>query len=203
MMSKALEKARQQFQAGRDKQAVGTLYEVAVAPDAPRAEIDGLIELATAIRARNGDSSLQSDCDAHIDRARKRLAADEQSAAAARVAQLRAELDEPVRLARWAAQAGLGWLEVTSADDVVAASQSRAMAAAADGAAAHEQCLIDLVEAEGWRLEHVVHRFVATRVQTSILRGADLLGGDAVEGDEQYFYLFRRVADTSQRADRF
>jgi hypothetical protein len=197
-MSKALEKARQQFQDGRDKQAVNTLDEVACAPDAPRAEIDGLLELATAIRARNG-GSLQAGCDAHIDRARKRLAAAEQSAAAARLAQLRAELDEPVRLAHWAAQTGLGWLEVTSADDIVAASQSRAMAAmAAGGAAANEQCMIDLVEAEGWRLEHVVHRFVATRVQTSILRGADLLGGDAVEGDEQYFYLFRRVPTCSQ-----
>ena len=44
----------------------------------------------------------------------------------------------------------------------------------------------------------VVHRFVPTRVQTSILRGADLLGGDVVEGDEKYLYLFRRADEAAR-----
>ena len=52
---------------------------------------------------------------------------------------------------------------------------------------------IDIVEAEGWRLESVVHRFIPARVQTSFLRGADFLSGDPVQGDEKYLYLFRRV----------
>lgn len=77
-MSKALDKARQQFQAGRDKQAVNTLYEVASAPDAPPDEVAGLLELATAIRARNA-GALQTECDAHIRRARQRAEADQES----------------------------------------------------------------------------------------------------------------------------
>ena len=39
----------------------------------------------------------------------------------------------------------------------------------------------------------MTHRFVPTMVQTSILRGADLLGGDLVQGQESYLYLFRRL----------
>ena len=199
-MSKALDKARQQFQAGREKQAVNLLYEVATAPDAPPAEVSGLLELAGAIRDRTvGD--LRAQAETHVRRAQKRLEDQEHGQAAERVGQLQAELKrDPTRLARWAREAGLNWLEVESPDSIVGGSLRKAVAAAAAGGAnaAPEACLIDLVEAEGWRLESVVHRFVPTRVQTSILRGADLLGGDVVEGDEKYLYLFRRADDAAR-----
>ena len=200
-MSRALEKAREQFQAGRYKQAVNLLYEVAAAADAPPDEVSGLLELAGAIRDRT-DGDLRAQAETHVRRAQKRIDDQEHSDMAARVGQLQAELEQdPARLARWACEAGLRWLEVESPEDVVAASVRKAMTAATGGAnAAPEACLIDLVEAEGWRLESVVHRFKPTRVQTSILRGADLLGGDAVEGDEKYLYLFRRAAEAARPA---
>ena len=54
--------------------------------------------------------------------------------------------------------------------------------------------MIDAVEAEGWRLEHVASMFRPTRVQTSVLRGAEVfMGGDVVDGEETYLYLFRRA----------
>lgn len=84
----------------------------------------------------------------------------------------------------------------------MAAPLTKALAAAAGGPATDGRCAIDLVEAEGWRLEHVVHRFVATKVQTSVLMGADLLGGDRIEGDARYLYLFRRAAAAAGGADR-
>jgi hypothetical protein len=193
-LSKALEKARNRFQAGRYKQAVSMLPEVARTADPPAEEANGLLELAGALRDRT-DGDLRTACEAQIRRAQKLLETDEQRQAAQRAEQLQAELkQDPARLARWAHDAGLGWLELKSPESVVAVSVRKAMAAYAAGRpVAPEPCLIDIVEAEGWRLESVVHRFIPARVQTSFLRGADFLSGDPVQGDEKYLYLFRRV----------
>ena len=57
---------------------------------------------------------------------------------------------------------------------------------------------IDAVEAEGWRLEHVACMFRPTKVQTSVLRGAEVfMGGDIIDGEETHIYLFRRVDEAS------
>lgn len=193
-MSRELDKARELVQAGRLKQAVDALSEVAYERDAPPDEVRGLLELATAVRDRT-DGTLRARCEDEMQRAQMRLDAAAEQAAGDRVRELASDLrQDPGRLARWAREAGLTWLEVESAEDVAAATLRQAvMTAAGYPGSAPKACLLDLVEAEGWRLESVTHRFVPTAVQTSIFRGADLLGGDPVQGQESYLYLFRRL----------
>jgi hypothetical protein len=198
-VSKQLEKARAQYQAGQFKKAADTLYEVSFGGTEGASEARGVVELATLLRDA-AQGSLRDECEQHIARAQRLLDADAAAATAARAGQLESELTgDPARLARWAKETGLTWLEIESADDVVAADQRAAMLAASAGQAAPApRCFIDAVEAEGWRLAHVAYSFKPTAVQTSILRGADLLGGDVVQGDEKYLYLFRRVDGTSR-----
>ena len=100
-------------------------------------------------------------------------------------------------LAREARAAGLTWLETRRGEDVVAAEMLAALADDPSAGSAPPPSMIDAVEAEGWRLEHVAAMFRPTKVQTSLLRGADLLGGDVVDGEETYLYLFRRVDGAS------
>ncbi len=193
-MSKQLEKAREQYRVGQFKKAADTLYGVSFGGDDGDAEARGVIELASLLRDAT-QGRLREECEDHIARAKRLLDGDVAAAATARAGELESELTkDPVRLARWAKETGLTWLEIESADDVVAADQKAAMlAAGAQQAGPAPRCFIDAVEAEGWRLEHVAHSFRPTKVQTSVLRGADLLGGDVVQGDEKYLYLFRRV----------
>lgn len=193
-MSRELDKARELVQAGRLKQAVNALSEIAYGRDASPDEVRGLLELATALRDRT-DGSLRAQCEDEMQRAQMRLDAAAEQASGDRVRELASNLRrDPVRLARWAREAGLTWLEVESTEDVAAAAlRQAALTTAGYPGSAPKACLLDLVEAEGWRPESVTHRFVPTTVQTSIFRGADLLGGDVVQGEEAYLYLFRRL----------
>jgi hypothetical protein len=153
-----------------------------------------LLRLATALRDQT-DGRARRDCEENIQRAEDAISAIERQYGDASVDELEAKLaTDPVRLAHWAREAGLTWLRIDSAEDVVAAAQRAALSATAAGRAAQPQpCLIEVVEAEGWHLEHVQTVYVPTKVQTSVWMGADLLGGDVVEGETRYTYLFRRV----------
>jgi len=192
-MSKALEKATEQYKAGQLKKAVATLWETAFAGDGGATEARGVLALAVLLRDAT-DGGVRGECEQQISRAERFLRAEEQTAAEERVDRLEAELrQDPVRLAHWARETGLTWLEVASAQDLVAAQMRTTMALDGHGAPP-PGCIIDAVEAEGWRLESVVCVFKPTRLQTSPLRGADFfMGGDVVEGEEKFLYLFRRA----------
>ena len=196
-MSKALEKATDQYQAGQLKKAVATLWEATFAGDAGETEARGVLALAVLLRDAT-DGGVRGECEEQISRAERFLRAEEQAVAQGRVDRLETELrQDPVRLANWARETGLRWLEVTSAEDLVAAQMRDAMALDGHGAPP-PGCIIDAVEAVGWRLENVACVFKPTRLQTSPLRGADVfMGGDVVEGEEKFLYLFRRVDGAS------
>ena len=197
MMSKPLDKATQQFQAGQYKKAANTLYEVSFGGDDGEAEARGVLSLATLLRDAT-EGSVRAQCEENIARAERLLHSEERISAQSRIDRLEADLrQDPVGLARWAREAGLTWLEVASDEDLVAAQMRSAMAAEGAGDAV-TTCVIDAVEAEGWRLEHVSSLFRPTWLQTSPLRGADFfMGGDVVEGHETYLYLFRRIHGAS------
>jgi len=197
MMSKALDKATQQFQARQYKKAADTLYEVSFAGDDGEAAARGVLSLATQLRDGT-EGSVRAQCEEHIARAERLLSTEERVFAQTRIDRLEADLrQDPVGLARWAREAGLTWLELASAEDFVAAHMRSAMDADGAGGTA-AACVIDAVEAEGWRLEHVSSIFRPTRLQTSPLRGADLfMGGDVVEGTDVHLYLFRTARGES------
>lgn len=184
-MSEALDKARRQYQAGDYKQAVKTLEVVG--------EADGLLELASLLRERT-EGRVQQQCEEHMRRAQRSIALAQEQRTSQRLRELENDLQEPVRLARWAREAGLRWLSITRSGDEVAMTQRRTIAAAAAGEGPLPACFIDAVEDEGWRLENVTYRFKPTMIQTSVLRGAEaFMGANPVEGEEAYVHLFRRV----------
>lgn len=189
-MSGQLDKASAEYQAGNYKKAVRMLWDLSLGIDDSRQAI----ELATMIRGKV-DGSLAGQCDDFIRATQRAIAAAKEKQAADRASELEATLKkDPVALARWAAQAGLRWLQIESAEDAVAASLEAAFAAAGEGSGhVAPPCFIDGVEAEGWRLEHVQRVFEPTKIQTTIFRGADLGGGEPVQGERTYLYLFRRV----------
>ena len=194
-MSKALEKATEQYRAGQYKKAADTLWEVTFTGDDGDTEARGVLALAGQLRDVT-QGGVRGECEEHIARAERLLNAGQRAASDGRVSEFEEELrQDPARLARWAREAGLTWLEIECAEDVVAAEMHAAMAAAAAGQSSTPPagCLIDAVEAEGWRLEHVSSLFRPTKVQTSAFRGAEVfMGGEVVEGEEKYLYLFRR-----------
>jgi len=193
-MSKALDRATRQAQAGQCKKAVDTLWEVTFEGDDGEALAHGVIALATQLREET-DGGARADCEEHIARARRYLAVgDEKARRQENVAALdRRVREDAISLAREARTAGLTWFELRRPEDLVKAEMEKGFAA--PGAAA-EPALIDAIEAEGWHLEHVAALFRPTKVQTSPLRGADVfMGGDVVDGDEVYIYLFRRTAE--------
>lgn len=116
-MSKALERATQQFQAGQFKKAADTLWEVSFAGDDGEAEARALLALAAQLRDA-AEGGVRADSEEHIARAERYLNAGQRDAASRREAELRRD---PVELARWARHAGLTWLAVESAEDLVAA----------------------------------------------------------------------------------
>ena len=194
-MSKALDKAREQQQAGQLKRAVATLWEVTFAGDDAEDEARGTIALATRLRDST-EGNLRTECEQHIARAESALRVEEQTTAERRVDQYETEVrEDPARLARWARDAGLTWLEIESSVDLIAAPMRAAMAAKAEGRSPDPPaCAIDAVEAEGWHLEQVTRGFRPTRVLASPFGAADLIsGGQEVEGEERCQYLFRRV----------
>jgi hypothetical protein len=187
-MSRQLDKAREEYESGDYKKAVRLLWELPIGADDP----GNVMELATMIRGK-AEGKVAAECDEFLRSHQQAVAEAEKSQAAKRAQELETSLKaDPAALARWAAQAGLGWLEIESSEDVVAASLKAAMAAAGRDQAP-QPCMIDAVEAEGWRLEHVQHLFKPVKIQTTIFKGADLIGGEPVEGEMTYFYLFRRV----------
>ena len=197
-MSRALQKANEQYHAGQYKKAVATLVEVSFAGDDGDAEARGVLALATLLRDAT-EGRVRADCEEQIARAERLLTQAEQTSAKQRVDRREAELrGDHVALARWAREAGLTWLRITSAEDLVDARMRTAMASEGTSASGPEPCALDAVEAEGWRLEQVACLFRPTRIETSPLRGADLfLGGDVVDGEERYLYYFRRVDGAS------
>lgn len=192
-MSEALEKAQAEYSAGRYKRAVDTLWEVNFASDDGEAEARSLITLATHLRDST-QGSLRDECERHIARAEQYLAPSPVPPNLAPAEQILQE--DPVALARRAREAGLTWLEIVRAEDVVASEMHVGLEASTSGGTP-EPALIDAVEAEGWRFEHLACLFRPIKVQSSPLRGADFWGGEPVEGEERYLYLFRRVDGAS------
>ena len=197
-MPNELEKAKAQYQAGEHKRAVDTLWEVTFVGDHAEMDAHGVIALATQLKDVT-QGGVQRDCDEHIARAERFLELAGDPAARARREELdRRRREEPVQLAREARAAGLTWLEIRRGEDVVAAEMLAALADDPAAGSAPQPGMIDAVEAEGWRLEHVATMFRPTRVQTSVLRGAEFfMGGEVVDGEETYLYLFRRVDGAS------
>jgi hypothetical protein len=197
-MSRALERANEQYQAGQYKKAVATLCEVSFAGDDGEAEARGVLALATLLRDAT-QGRVRADCEEQIARAERLLSYDDAASSQQRVDSREAELRaDPVALARWACGAGLTWLQMSSAEDLVAARMRSVLASESGPAAGSAPCVLEAVEAEGWQLEHVACLFRPTRVETSPWRGADLfMGGDVIGGDERYLYYFRRVGGES------
>ena len=197
-MPNSLQKAQAQYEAGEHKRAVDTLWDVTFVGD--HAEIDARMVIALATQLKDvTQGGARRDCDEHIARAQGFLEppADPETRALGKERDRRRR-EEPVFLAREARAAGLTWLEIRRSEDVVAAEIAVALADDPAAASAALPGMIDAVEAEGWRLEHVVAMFRPTKVQTSVLRGAELfMGGDVVDGEEVHIYLFRRVDGAS------
>ncbi|GEM_PF-1065810 len=197
-MPNSLQKAQAQYEAGEHKRAVDTLWDVTFVGD--HAEIDARMVIALATQLKDvTQGGARRDCDEHIARAQGFLEppADPETRALGEERDRRRR-EEPVLLAREARAAGLIWLEIRRSEDVVAAEMAAALADDPAAASAALPGMIDAVEAEGWRLEHVVAMFRPTKVQTSVLRGAELfMGGDVVDGEEVHIYLFRRVDGAS------
>jgi len=197
-MPDSLQKAQAQYEAGQHKRAVDTLWEVIFVGD--HAEIDArrVIALATQLKDVTQDGA-RRDCDEHIARAQRFLEPPTDPETRALWEERdRRRREEPVLLAREARAAGLTWLQIRRGEDVVAAEMAAALAGDPATAGAPQPGMIDAVEAEGWRLEHVAALFCPTKVQTSVLRGADFfMGGDAVDGEEVHLYLLRRVDGAS------
>lgn len=190
-MGNEFDKAQAQFQEGAYKRAVDTLWEVTFFGDAAETDARRLISLATELKAVT-KGGVQRDCDEHIMRAERYLeiAVDPEAQTRRRSSAINRR-EEWVRLAREAAAAGLGWLELRSNEDMVVAEMQVGLALGDTGDPLRPGA-IDAVEAEGWRLEHFAVMFRPTKVQTSVLRGAEyFMGGEIVEGDETYLYLFR------------
>jgi hypothetical protein len=198
-LSKALEKATEQYEAGRYEKAVVTLDKVGRGAATPVEEALGLRDLATVLRDHT-QGDLRERSEDHMRRANMIISRRESRETTQRGNELAAELRRaPVQLARWAFEAGLTWLELASPGSIAGRELESAIAAAASGGQAKpDLALLDAVEAEGWRLETVTHAFRPTSIQTSPLRGADwVAGGDVVEGDERCLYLFRWVDGAS------
>jgi len=197
-MPNELQKAQAQHQDGEHKRAVDTLWEVAFVGDHAEMDARGVIALATELKDVT-QGGVRHDCDEHIARAQRFLELVGDPDARARKEELdRRRREEPVLLAREARAAGLTWLEIRLGEDVVAAEMLTALADGSSADSAPQTSMIDAVEAEGWRLEHVAAMFRPTKVQTSVLRGAEFfMGGDVVDGEETYLYLFRRVDGAS------
>lgn len=186
-MSKALDKATQEFQAGRLKKAADTLWDVTFAGDDGDVEAQALLALATQLRDAS-DGSVRRDSEEHIARAERFLRAGE-SSPQRREAELRRD---PVALARWAREAGLTWLTVDSEEDLVAAPMR---AAAAANAGAPPVCALDAVEAEGWRLESVTRAFQP--VNNWVGGSPNTIAQGVFRVEEKYQYVFRRMGESS------
>ena len=186
-MSKALDRAAEQFQAGQLKKAVDTLWEVSFAGDEAEAEAQALLALAVQLRDAT-EGATRSDCEEHIARAERYLGAGE-SRPRAREAELR---DDPSALARWAREVGLTWLTVDSTEDLIAAPLH---AAVADAGSAPPPCVLDVVEAEGWRLECVTRAFQP--LNNGLFGSPNTIGQGFFRVEEKFQYVFRRVGDES------
>ena len=193
-MSRMLDKATEQFRAGQYKKAADTLWEVTFAGEDGESEAQAVLALATQLRDAT-DGGVRAACEEHVARAERFL----QPATTAANVTAPGELlldEEPATLARRAREAGLTWLEIVRSTDLVAAATHDRLACGRPDVVS-QPAFIDAVEAEGWRLEHFACLFKPTKVQTTIFRGADILGGDPVQGEERYLYLFRRGNEAS------
>jgi len=197
-MSGELTKAQAQYQAGEFKRAVGTLWEVTFVGAQAETNAREVIALATLLREAT-QGGVRRDCEENIARAERFLTDGNDPAVHARSGQQLQRLrEEAVRLAREAREAGLTWFELRRSEDLVAAEMRAVRTADAAGPLAPLPGTIDAVEAEGWRLEHVACMFRPTKVQTSVLRGAEVfMGGDVIDGEETHLYLFRRADGAS------
>ena len=193
-MSKELDKAQAQYQAGEYKRAVNTLWEVTFAGVEGEADARALLALASLLRDAT-QGGVRRDSEEHIARAERFLDSGGDPDQRARARELQRQLrEDAVRSAREARAAGLGWFELRRGEDIVAAEMLFAQTAAPVRDASRPASTIHAVEAEGWHLEHVACMFRPTKVQTSVLRGAEyFMGGDLIDGDETHIYLFRRV----------
>ena len=194
-MPKPIETAEAQYRAGHYKKAADALWEVTFAGDDAEAEARAALALATQLRDSTS-GSLRETCEQHRVRAEQALSAELAHAAAGRFRSLEAELRaDPVRLARWAREAGLAWLRLESDEDFAAGAMRAAISAAAEGRERQAKAnIIDLVESEGWRLEQVESLFLPTTVLITPWRFVDAMaGGEIVEGRMRYLYLFRRA----------
>lgn len=185
----ALQKARERFMAADYKKAVSLLWEV-TPDDGTKAR--AVLDLTAAMHDKL-TGSLQSQCDSLASRARVALEAGDAEASAERLDALRAELaNDPAELARRAAEAGLRWLKIETEADEITAAQEAAMCGWARGSQAErpKPCLIDLVEAKGWKLEQAQDLFVPTTLNSIAIRGLD----ERIAGQTRHIYLFRRSA---------
>ena len=192
-MAEELGRAQEQYQAGEYKHAVDTLWEVTFTGDQADLDARRMIALATELKAVT-KGGVQLDCDEHIARAERclEIAAGPEAQARKKNSTINRR-EEWLRLAREAREAGLGWLELRLNEDMVVAEMQVALAIRATGEPVQPGA-IDAVEAERWRLEHFTVVFRPTKVQTSVLRGAEyFMGGEIVEGEEDHLYLFRRA----------
>jgi len=189
-VSKALEKARQQFQAGHDKQGrQHALRGGQRARTRPPARSTALLDSLPAIRCAQRRVSAGRTANAHIKRARKPARRRRAGGLAAR-APIRRSSTDPSALPRWAAQTGPGL-----ARDRRTATSSRLSLKAISrrgGRSGRSRTL----RGSTWSKPRAGASSTwcyrcADQVQTSILRGADLLGGDAVEGARTVPLLFR------------
>jgi hypothetical protein len=127
-MSKELEKAQAQYQAGEYKRAADTLWEVTFVGAQAETEARGVIALASLLRDAT-QGGVRGDCEEHIARAERFLGSGDDSAERARASELVRQLrDDAVREAREARAAGLGWFELRRGVDIVASEMSSAQA---------------------------------------------------------------------------
>ena len=175
------------------KKVVSLLWEVTPDDDMTARAV---LDLTSSMRDKL-TGSLRSQCESLASRATLAVQSSAAESTAERVAALKAEFaKDPASLARRAAEAGLRWLKIETQEDDLGTSLEAAISAWARGGQAErpKSCLIDAVEAEGWTLEHVQSLSVPIRIQTSPIMGAQFfLGGEPVEGQTRYIYVFRRL----------
>ena len=186
-MSKALDKATQQFQAGQFKKAADTLWEVSFAGDNDEAEAQALIAIASELRDAS-DGRVRADCEEHIQRAQRYLGGAEGSAQW-RALQVRRD---HVGLARKAREAGLTWLSLDSETDLIALPLDALLDTPE---APPPPCVLDAVEAEGWQLACVTRAF--RPVNNWVWGSPDTIAQGVFRVEEKFQYVFRRTGESS------
>jgi hypothetical protein len=186
-MSKMLAKATEQFRAGQFKKAADTLWEVTFVGNDYHAEAQAMLTLATQLRDVS-DGGVRTDCEEHIARAQRYLTSGENDPANREAALRR----DPVGLARLAREAGLTWLTVDSEVNLTAAPLQAVLA---DAASPPPACILDSVEAEGWRLVCVTRAFQP--VNNWVWGSPDKIAQGVFRVEEKYQYMFKRRREVS------